>query len=65
MVETLIKTKMAGVIEFNECMPVILVEAGEVASIKALNEGGHNSTEIDLRSLLVWLKMNRPELLEI
>lgn len=31
--------------------------------IQALNEGGHNSTEIDLVQLIKWLRANHPELL--
>jgi hypothetical protein len=32
--------------------------------IEAINEGGHNSTEVDLLQLIQWLKINRPELLQ-
>jgi len=31
--------------------------------VQALNEGGHNGTEIDLRDLIGWLKGNMPDLL--
>lgn len=58
-------TAMTGVIEYHECYPVVLQEQDGISSIVAVNEGGYNSTNVDLRSLLVWLKMNRPELLEI
>ena len=28
--------------------------------IRAYNEGGHNCTEVDLKQLLAWLKINLP-----
>jgi hypothetical protein len=31
--------------------------------IIALNEGGHNSTEVDLLDVIEWVKKNKPELL--
>lgn len=31
--------------------------------IRALNESGYNSTEVDLLELLTWLKENRPDIL--
>lgn len=33
--------------------------------IVAINEGGFNSTEVDLLQLLSWVKHNRPELLTL
>ena len=30
--------------------------------VRALNEAGYNSTEVDVLELLVWLKVNRPDL---
>ena len=66
------KIEMSGVTEYCEEMPVVLCEtrglypskngAGRLV-IKALNECGHNSTEVDLVELLEWIKQNRPELL--
>ena len=32
--------------------------------VSATNEGGHNSTSIDLLDLIAWLRANRPDLLE-
>jgi hypothetical protein len=29
--------------------------------VKALNEGGYNSTEVDLLELLAWVKKNMPD----
>ena len=31
--------------------------------VRAWNEDGHNSTLVDLRDLIAWVKANRPELL--
>jgi hypothetical protein len=61
---------MDGVTEHNEGLPVRLEyfaysHPGPVrAVIKALNEGGCNSTEVDLLDVLSWVKANRPELLK-
>jgi len=32
--------------------------------IRAINEGGYNATEIDLLELIMWLKINHPDLLK-
>lgn len=32
--------------------------------IRAWNEGGYNSTQVDLLELLQWLRENRPDLLD-
>jgi hypothetical protein len=70
------KIQMEGVREYAEDYAVHLVEtdgyyvspnaprpgAGRLA-VRALNEGGHNCTEVDLLDLIAWLKANRPELL--
>jgi hypothetical protein len=69
-------TLMDGVTEYAEGYGVRLVEttgtygglgkphegAGRLA-IKALNEAGHNCTEVDLLELLAWVKANRPDLM--
>ncbi len=59
------KGAMKGVREYNEEMEVCLVpmESGRLA-IKAFNEGGFNSVQIDLEDVIVWLKKNRPDLLK-
>jgi hypothetical protein len=31
--------------------------------VRAVNEGGHNSTEVDVLQLIAWLKLRRPDLL--
>lgn len=71
-------TPMVGVTEYAEGFEVRLVETdgaynsgkpeserpgrGRLA-IKALNEGGHNCTEVDLLEVLAWVKANRPDLM--
>ncbi len=71
-------TLMLGVTEYAEGYEVRLVETkgyytsgkpepewpgrGRLA-IKALNEAGHNWTEVDLLELLAWVKANRPDLM--
>ena len=37
--------------------------AGRLA-VKATNEGGFNGTEVDLLDLLMWLHVNRPDIIE-
>lgn len=39
-----------------------VVENGRICVI-ATNEGGYNSTAVDLLDLLTWLRANRPDLL--
>lgn len=52
---------LTGVREYCEEYPVTLrVNSGRLV-IVATNEGGHNSTEVDLRDLLNWLAKNKPE----
>jgi hypothetical protein len=50
---------MDGVREHGEGFPVELDDGGAEEEprpiIRAFNEGGHNSTEIDLLDLLTWL----------
>jgi hypothetical protein len=70
--------EMPGVREYCEQYPVAIVlvppdeerppygpspAEGPRWCVRALNEGGHNSTEIDLLDLIRWLRENRPELL--
>ena len=70
--------EMTGVREYCEQYPVALVlvsphaerpEYGPLPTegprwcVQAMNEGGHNSTSIDLLDLIQWLRANRPELL--
>lgn len=71
-------TRLGGVTEYCEDMPVELAETtgryvygipeeewpgrGRIV-ILAKNEGGHNSTEVDLLELIAWLRANRPDLL--
>jgi hypothetical protein len=71
--ETRVYCKMEGVMEYNEGNPVILMtrEAYEYKPeghgrlvISATNEGGFNSTMVDLLQLIQWVKNNRPELLQ-
>ena len=41
------------------------VGGGEVRLvITALNEGGYNCTDVDLRDVITWVKANMPELLK-
>ena len=70
---------MNGVTEYAEGYEVRLVETtgtyvgdkpetewpgrGRLA-IKALNEAGHNCTEVDLLEVLAWVKANRPDLMD-
>jgi len=60
--------RMDGVSEYCEGDYVHLttteVAGTEKLVIKAMNEGGHNWTEVDLLDLIAWLKANRPELLK-
>ena len=55
---------LTGVTEYCEGYAVTMVrrEDGRLV-IVAVNEGGQNSTEVDLRHLVDWLKTNKPELL--
>ena len=72
------RQRLDGVTEYCEEMPVELAETtgtyvygvpdelrperGRIV-IRAMNEGGHNSTEVDLLELIAWLKAHRPDLL--
>ena len=64
---------MDGVREYAEGYPVQLQtlnadnvyshpEAHGRLAILAVNEGGHNCTQVDLLDLLVWVTRNRPDL---
>jgi len=57
---------LIGVTEYCEEMAVSITETpdAERLVVRALNEGGHNSTEVDLLQLIAWLKTNKPELLK-
>lgn len=64
---------MEGVREYCEDLPVKLeyeledkyssVPKGGRWVISALNESGHNSTQVDLLDLIKWLRESRPDLL--
>lgn len=56
---------MEGVTEYLEGYPVSLraSESGTL-HVVAVNEGGYNSTRVDLLQLISWLRKNRPELLQ-
>lgn len=62
-------TEMLGVREYAEGYPVHVLHETPLGldepreMIEAINEGGHNSTLIDLLDLVAWLKERRPELL--
>lgn len=59
--------EMGGVREYCEEMPVRLcthdTPNGKRLVVGALNECGHNGTEVDLLDLIAWVKKNKPELL--
>lgn len=54
---------MEGVVELNEGSPVELGRLGGKLVLMAQNEGGHNSTFVELSGLLAWIKAN-PNLIE-
>lgn len=54
---------MTGVQEYREEMDVYLSNEHDRPVIIATNEGGFNSTSVDLLQLLEWLRANKPELL--
>ena len=56
-------TEMTGVVEYEEEMPVELVQRQGHWVIRAYNEGGQNHTSVDVAQLLTWLKAYRPDLL--
>jgi len=49
--------------EYVESEPVEIKEKDGRLVIEALNEGGHNGTEVDLVDVIEWVKMNKPDLL--
>ena len=55
--------EMSNVREYAEGYPVVLNDERDRLTISALNEGGHNCTEVDLLEVIAWVKANRPELL--
>ncbi len=54
---------MEGVDECSEGMKVSLVLTEDRLTVRALNEAGFNSTEVDLLQLLEWLANNRDQTL--
>jgi len=57
---------MVGVKEYCEDMDVILTTAcmdRDRLVIKAYNEAGYNSTEVDLIDVIIWLRKYKPEIL--
>lgn len=58
---------MAGVREYSADYPVELREDEDNGRlvIRAINEGGHNVTHVDLLDLLAWLRSRRPDLLAV
>lgn len=54
---------MDGVREHGEGFGVTLGERSERMALVAYNEGGHNSTLVDLLDVIAWARTNRPELL--
>jgi hypothetical protein len=59
------ETVMKGVTEYCEGMDVCLIEiSGQTRlAVKAYNEAGFNSTQVDVLELIDWLKTHRPDLL--
>jgi hypothetical protein len=60
-----VNIRLVGVREYGEGQPVSLVadKDNPRLCIVAVNEGGHNSTSVDLLDLIQWVHANRPELL--
>jgi len=65
--------KLDNVQEYCENKPVELIKTDcyyndkifrKRLVIKAYNEGGYNSTEVDLLQLLNWLKIHKPSILK-
>lgn len=55
--------ELENVREYAEELPVELCIHKGREVIHATNEGGFNSTSVDLLDMIAWLKKNRPELL--
>jgi hypothetical protein len=49
--------------EYVEREPVEIKERDGRLIIEALNEGGHNGTEVDLMDVIKWVEVNRPDLI--
>ena len=49
--------------EYVEREPVEIKEKDGRLVIEALNEGGHNGTEVDLMDVIEWVEVNRPDLI--
>lgn len=63
--------KMDGVTEYAEGYIVVLgieeaknTKRGDRPVITAINEGGFNSTSVDVIELLTWIVKNRPDLID-
>lgn len=63
---------MTGVREYAEGYQVTLLQAeswrepssdGPRWCVRALNQGGHDATQVDILDLIRWLREHRPELL--
>ena len=56
---------MEGVTEYSEGYEVELLQTKDNGRwvIMALNQGGFDSTSVDVVDLIAWLRANRPELL--
>ena len=55
---------MDGVTEYTERYPVSLRMSGRgVPCVVSVNEGGYNSTRVDLPQLISWIRKNHPEFL--
>jgi hypothetical protein len=56
---------MTGVREYSEGFPVELRRDGDSGRlvVRAINEGGHNVTHVDVLDLLNWFRARYPQLL--
>ena len=67
-----VKSIMSGVTEYTERFDVELAITNGTEDrkgygrlvIRAYNEGGYRCTDVDLRQVLDWVRINRPDLLE-
>lgn len=56
--------KLNGIREYCEGYPVSLSYKNKRPALVARNEGGFNSTKVDLGDLIKWIKKEMPELLQ-